>query len=249
MIKISKTAENLVLDKILKRRLKRRKRGFSGGLLSVNLVTSWNKQCGIATYSAFLVDELKKIVKVYVTDLPNKNPLSPYFKILGHKVGSSHDLVHIQFEYGVFPSLRLGKRTLTAFAALPFYFGLAMGNRQVITTIHEPRKTVSAAGRSGLFYTNLLDKVVFGASDLIIVHTRESKQLMNTMYDVAESKLRVVPHGSYQKPTFLNKEECKRKLNLQEKVVVTILGFVTPKKGHNLVIPLLPKPRPETSNL
>jgi glycosyltransferase involved in cell wall biosynthesis len=240
MIKITK-AGNLLVDKIVKRHLKRRMHVSSGGLLSVNLVTSWNKQCGIATYSAFLVEELKKTVKVYITDLPNKNPLTPTFKILGHNVGSSHDLVHVQFEYGVFPSLKLGKRTLTAFAALPFYFGLAMENRRVVTTIHEPRKTVSAGGRSGLFYTNLLDKVVFGVSDLIIVHTRESKQLMNKMYGVAESKLRVVPHGSYQKPTFLNKEECKRKLNLQDKVVVTILGFVTPKKGHDLVIPLLPQ--------
>ena len=64
---------------------------------------------------------------------------------------------------------------------------------------------------------------------------------MKTFYGVAESKLSIIPHGSYQKPDFKNKEECKRKLNLQDKVVITILGFVTPKKGHDLVIPLLPK--------
>jgi hypothetical protein len=28
--------------------------------LAINLVTSWDEQCGIATYSEFLVDELKK---------------------------------------------------------------------------------------------------------------------------------------------------------------------------------------------
>jgi glycosyltransferase involved in cell wall biosynthesis len=210
------------------------------GQLEINLVTSWNEQCGIATYSAFLAEELQKKVKLYITSLPTKNALNPCFKILGYSIGSSHDLVHVQFEYGLFPSLKLGKRTLTAFSALPFYSGLAIGNRRVVTTIHEPRKTVSAGVRSGHFYTNLLDKVLFAVSDMIIVHTRESKQLMKTVYGLEESKLRIIPHGSYQKPNFQNKDECKRKLNFQDKVVVTILGFVTPKKGHDLVIPLLP---------
>ena len=215
------------------------------GSLEINLVTSWNKQCGIATYSTFLAEELQKKVNLYITNLPTKNALNPCFKILGYSVGSSHDLVHIQFEYGLFPSLKLGKRTLTAFSSLLFFSGLAMGNRRVVTTIHEPRKTISAGGRGGLFYTNFLDKVIFAVSDLIIVHTRESKQLMKTVYGVEESMLRVVPHGSYEKPTFLNKDNSKQKLNLQDRVVVTILGFVTPKKGHDLVIPLLPQLEPK----
>jgi glycosyltransferase involved in cell wall biosynthesis len=75
----------------------------------------------------------------------------------------------------------------------------------------------------------------------MIVHTQESREIMETIYGVSESKLRVIPHGSFEKPNFLNKEECKRKLGLQNKTVITILGFVTPKKGHDLVIPLLPQ--------
>ena len=209
--------------------------------LAINLVTSWNKQCGIATYSAFLAEELKKTVKVYITSLPKKNALNPYFMILGYRVGHSHDLVHVQFEYGLFSNLKFGRKNLTAFAGLLFYFGLALGSRRVITTIHEPRKIITAGGRSGLFYTKLLDKLIFTVSDLIIVHTLESKELMKTLYAVSESKLRVIPHGSFEKPRFLNKSECKRKLNLQGKTVMTILGFVTPKKGHDLVIPLLPQ--------
>ena len=152
-----------------------------------------------------------------------------------------NDLVHVQFEYGLFPSLKVGRKSLTAFACLLFYFGLSSGNRRVITTIHEPRKKLQLAGKSGLFYTKLLDKLIFTVSDLLIVHTQESKKLMETLYGVSESKLRVIPHGSFEKPNFLNKEECKRKLGLQEKTVITILGFVTPKKGHDLVIPLLPQ--------
>ena len=209
--------------------------------LSINLVTSWDKQCGIATYSAFLAQELKKNVRLYITALHKKNALSPYFFIQGYEVARSQDLVHIQFEYGIFPSLRVGRRNLTAFAAVLFYFGLALGNRRIITTIHEPRKKVTAGGKSGLYYTKLLDKLIFTVSDLMIVHTQESREIMKMVYGLSESKLRLIPHGSFEKPNFLNKEECKRKLGLQNKTVITILGFVTPKKGHDLVIPLLPQ--------
>ena len=212
--------------------------------LAINLVTSWDKQCGIATYSAFLAEELKKEAKVYITSLPKKHALNPYFMILGYNVAHSQDIVHVQFEYGLFSNLKFGKRNLTAFASLPFYMGLSLGNRRVITTIHEPRKTITAGGRSGFFYTMLLDKLIFTASDLIIVHTLEGKELMKTIYGVSESKLRVIPHGSFEKPNLLNKEECKRKLGLQGKTVMTILGFVTPKKGPDLVIPLLPQLNP-----
>ena len=217
----------------------------SNNYLSINLVTSWNKQCGIAAYSSFLAEELRKRVKLYVTILPDRNGLNPYFMILGYKVGRSNDLVHIQFEYGLFPNLKLGKKKLTAFAALLFYLGLAFGNRKVITTMHEPRKTFTALGRSGFFYTKLLDQLIFIVSDLIIVHTHESKTLMKTVYGIRESKLLVIPHGSFEHPIFQNKDDCKLKLGLQGKTVMTVLGFVTPKKGHDLIIPLFPQIDPK----
>jgi glycosyltransferase involved in cell wall biosynthesis len=213
--------------------------------LAINLVTSWNKQCGIASYSAFLAEELRKKVKLCITILPDKNGLNPYFMILGYKVGRSNDLVHIQFEYGLFPNLKLGKKNLTAFAALLFYLGLAFGNRKVITTMHEPRKIFTPSGRSGVFYTKLLDQLIFAVSDLIIVHTHESKTLMKTVYGLSESKLLVIPHGSLEHPVFQNKDDCKLKLGLKGKTVMTIFGFITSKKGHDLVIPLFPQIDPK----
>ncbi len=90
--------------------------------LEINLVTSWNKQCGIATYSTFLAEELQKKVKLYITSLPTKNAITPCFKILGYSVGRSHDLVHVQFEYGLFSSLKLGKRDFDSFFCSTFLF-------------------------------------------------------------------------------------------------------------------------------
>jgi L-rhamnose mutarotase len=54
--------------------------------LSINLVTSWDKQCGIATYSAFLAKELKKNVHLYITVLPKKNALSKVTKLRVPKI-------------------------------------------------------------------------------------------------------------------------------------------------------------------
>jgi glycosyltransferase involved in cell wall biosynthesis len=210
-------------------------------LLEINLVTSWDRQCGIATYSAFFSEELSKKARVFVTEIRKNFAFSPYFALLGYRVAHSHDIVHVQFEYGLFSNLKIGRKTLTAFASLLFYFGLALGNRSIVTTMHEPRKDVSAGRRAGFFFTRILDKLIFAVSDLIIVHTQESKQLLETVYQVDSSKLCVVPHGSYQKPKIQNKEDCKRALGLQGKTVMTIFGFVTPKKGHDLLIPLLAK--------
>jgi glycosyltransferase involved in cell wall biosynthesis len=189
----------------------------------------------------FLAQELKKITNLYVTEIPARRTLNPIFKTLGYTIGHTNDLVHVQFEYGIFPSLKLGRRTLTAFAALPFYLGLSLGNRRVVTTIHEPRKTVITGGKSGLAYIRLLDQLIFSVSDLIIVHTQESRQLLQTLYSVEGSKLRVIAHGSYEQPKFMDRQEAKAEFGLMGKIVVTILGFVTPKKGHDLVIPLLSK--------
>ena len=77
---------------------------------------------------------------------------------------------------------------LSAFSALLFYLGLAFGKSQVVTTFHEVMKTQGSRTRLGLKYRKLLNKIVCVVSDLIIVHTLESKELMIRDYGVSESK-------------------------------------------------------------
>ena len=158
----AKKVGNLIARRFIKKLHKRKIHKPSvNKFFNINLVASWNNQCGISTYSAFLAEELKRNTKLYITSVPRKNALNPYFAILGNLVGRSLDLVHIQFEYGLFPSLKVGKKRLTAFAALLFYLGLSFGNRRIITTFHEPRKTVTTKRKSGRFYTRLLDEIIF----------------------------------------------------------------------------------------
>jgi len=206
----------------------------------VNLVTTWNVHCGIAAYSAFLATELKRNVRIRIVRVSETHTLSPYFFVLGVKTGRSCDLVHVQFAYGMFGSLKLGRPSALAFTALLFYLGLALRKSQVVTTFHEPMKTVSAAERIRRYYIKLLNRIICGVSDLIIVHTCESKELMIKTYGVDESKVKVIPMGCYETPLFLNKDASKEKLNLSGKKVITIPGFVVKPKGHDLVVAVLP---------
>lgn len=207
----------------------------------VNLVTTWNIRCGIAAYSAFLVAELKRNAKIRIVRVSDAHVFSPYFFVLGFKTGRLHDLVHVQFAYGMFGDLKLGRYRLSAFTALLFCLGLAFGKSRVVTTFHEVMKTVSSRTRLGLKYRKLLNKVVCVVSNLIIVHTLESKELMIRNYGVSESNVKVIPMGIYENPLFLDKEECKEKLGLSGKKVITLPGFVSKNKGCDLIVVLLPQ--------
>ena len=203
----------------------------------INLVTTWNSHCGIAAYSAFLTAELKRSAKIRILRIPDHHALSPYFFIFGVRTGKLRDIVHVQFADGIFRGLKIGKKSVDAFSALLFYLGLALGNNPVITTYHEIPKSKSEEG----IFRRLLNRVVCQVSDLIIVHNTESKDLLEKLYGIDDSKIRVIPHGCYQNPLFLNKDESKRELGLLGKTVITIPGFITEYKGHDIVLALFPR--------
>lgn len=209
---------------------------------AVDLVTTWNARCGIAAYSAFLTTELKRSARIRIIRVSDAHVLSPYFFVLGFETGRSQKLVHVQFAYGTFSDLKLGRnKRAGAFAALPFYLGLAFGGSPVVTTFHEVMKTMTAGGKIGLNYIKFLNKVICDVSDLIIVHTLESKKLMEKTYGVSGSKVKVIPMGICENPLFLDKEECKEKLGLSGKKVITLPGFVSKNKGFDLIVALLPQ--------
>ena len=206
---------------------------------TVNLVTTWNTRCGISAYSAFLAAELKRSARIRIVGVSKGHVYSPHSFVLGFESGKSHDIVHVQFAYGMFGDLKIGHRRACAFTALLFYLGLALGSSPVVTTFHEVPRAVSAGGRAGLIYTKLLYKLVSQISNIIIVHTIESKELMVITHGAEESKIRVVPMGCIEAPLFLTKDKCKERLNLSGKKVIAIPGFVSRHKGHDLVMSVL----------
>jgi hypothetical protein len=65
-------------------------------------------------------------------------------------------------------------------------------------------------------------------SDLIIVHTNKARQELISR--AMKKKIVTIPHGSYQTPIFLDELECKKRLGVEGKWVITIFGFIHRKK-------------------
>jgi ubiquinone/menaquinone biosynthesis C-methylase UbiE len=100
---------------------------------------------------------------------------------------------------------------------------------------------MNTGGKVGRLYAKLLNRLICDVSDLIIVHNSESKALIVKDYKVNKSKLKVIPMGCVEKPQFLNKDECKEKLGLSGKTVLTIPGFISKNHGHDLIVSILPR--------
>ena len=221
----------------------KRSRGGVNGLYGVNIITSWGVRCGISDYSFFLLKELNKLphekIKLFITSITQphiKTPLS-YF-VLGLKSGKTCPVNHLQFEYGLFDK-RIDRFSLYYLNALSFYMGLFLTCDYIIATIHE-----IAPISNGRFLrrniTLLTNRLIYETSKKILVHTRSNRALLIERYRVNSSKILIMPHGSYEHPIFLNKEACKKTLNLVGKKIISIFGFISEHKGHDLVIKILP---------
>ncbi len=76
-------------------------------------------------------------------------------------------------------------------------------------------------------------------SDKLIVHTKKLAEMLEKT-GISNEKIIVIPIGT-PKGKILNKKECKKRLGMGNKKVLTIFGFVHENKGHDLVIKILPK--------
>ncbi len=237
---VRKMLRALILLALPKLRDNRKQSLNNHSKLSINLVTSWNTPCGIATYSSFIAEQLRRKADVNIVEISGKiTSNSPYLFILGFEAGRTAKIVHVQFEYGLFSDLKLFKKRFSNFGIIWFYWGLAFSKTPVFTTFHEIKKK-KEIGKFRTIYDKVLHNLVLQLSDGIIVHTLESKLILEKEKRCTPSKIKIIPHGMYEKPIFLDREECKRKMNLNEKKVILLPGFITSEKGHDLLLSILP---------
>jgi len=207
----------------------------------INIVTTWKINCGIATYSSFLINHFKKaqIRLVPISKPHSSNPV--FFLVSGLKAGREGGIVHIQFEYGIFGRLKLFGHSITGWGVIPFFLSLLLfGKAWVVTTLHE----ISPDAYEKFLWKKFLTKFVWGLSDAVIVHNQRSKEFLSSYHGI-NRKIHVVPMGTYEKPMFLDKDACKEQLGLSGKRVITILGYVNREKGHDMLIDILPSLNPD----
>lgn len=198
--------------------------------MKVNIVTTCKTNCGISVYSDYLFKELKKKINAHIIENTEQN-----FSQIAEKAKQA-DIVHVQFEPGAFGSALMLKGT-----SIPEFFKKLAKPKtaKIVTTIHEINETKIKNPKS--FFVHLYQKIinshVLNNSDLIIVHSRKLEQFANNK----GKKVVFMSHGTMETQKAISKTTAKKKLGLQGKTILTIFGFVEPRKQHAKIINLLPE--------
>ena len=233
-------------------------------MIRVCVVTSFPPtKCGVASYSAKLVESLERNADVIVVadanpDAPSShNPLLRVwernsilypFQIFRHAIRSKPDIVHVQHEYllygdpyhsGLFPILPLL---------------LKLSGKKVVVTMHSiiPKKSLTpdffekyGIGRrlSPLkkLCTIAVTKMIGLFSSALIVHNHIAKETLVRDYKLNPDKIHVIPHGVELPKTNISQNEAKRRLGLEGYNVLLFFGFIKPGKGLDHLIKALPK--------
>jgi glycosyltransferase involved in cell wall biosynthesis len=203
--------------------------------IKISMLTTWNILCGIAEYSKFLNNELSKFkyLEIRVSPIKKPNSINPFYfiKLLRETRGSQ--IVHIQYQPGIFGHMPIPHFSFSYFPLLISILRLWRKNRTVnniVVTLHE----INLNSRMDRLILKFLE-----SSNKLIVHTEKLKELL-IKNGISGEKITIIPLGTLRGEQ-MDKEECKRRLGVEDKKVITIFGFVHENKGHDLVIDILPK--------
>lgn len=195
--------------------------------LNINIISTWNIKCGIADYSKSFFNSLKKHDYLDISIHPIKRPetKNPLYFVRLLKNINEHEITHIQYQnslFGPVPYFLFNYFPLIIFI-LKFW-----KKNTVVTTVHEFDPYLRL-DRISLKFLNLSDK--------IIVHDEKTMYSLHKK-GIPENKLILMVQGTPD-PVIFEKNECKQKLNVKNKKVLTIFGFVHENKGHDLLIDTL----------
>lgn len=203
------------------------------------------RECGIATFTQDLTNALNKkfnpVVKTRIVAL-NDQPTSIYhygsqvayqitatelehYVALANEINERDDvkLINIQHEFGIFGG-DWGDYLI------PF---LQVVEKPVVATFHsvlpDPSERLKSIVRS-----------IAGRSKSIVVMNRSSQMVLENDYQVPKSKITLIPHGIPQIP-FESSERAKIELGLEQNIVLSTFGMLSPDKGVEYAIRALPK--------
>ena len=195
-------------------------------------------ECGIATYTQYLTDALrKKNVDVYVVCHMggSGHQVFPSFdyedgdlaeKAFSTMVRFTPDVIHIQHEFGLF-----GKNM--GVSVIPLILNFRLIGIPVVTTLHTVYSDMPKEHE-------LIIRSILMNSNYVIVH--EEYQLENIKRKFPPdlvNKMKVIPHGAREVDPI---PDAKKIIGLPEdKKVVLMIGYLRPSKNFELIIDLFPE--------
>src|ERR1035437_3618552 len=194
-------------------------------------------ECGIATYSKWLLDELRQTagVAVSVITLPgglgeNVFPVydpENFSSIQNVKALAAElrpDIVHIQHEYGLYgPNRGIG--------VLDMYRYFQNASIPVVTTFHTVHNDLDETKRG------LLQGLVAFSSQIIVHEEYQRQLLIDQIGESVGRKVSVIDHGVRIVEPIRNGKE---RFGLEGKLIVLLCGYIRPRKAFHKIIELFP---------
>jgi 1,2-diacylglycerol 3-alpha-glucosyltransferase len=193
-------------------------------------------ECGIATYSSFLVDAMRstsnelhivsqygaKGKAVYPAYCAKQGDIAK--KIFDMTMRFTPDVVHIQHEYGLFGEM-------DGIAILDLIYRLKSTTMPVVTTLHtvhpEPEYRIK-----------MILSTMCRELDKIIVHEQILADTLQTVYGADPAKIAVIPHGARE---IAPVKDAKKKLQLDGRKVILLVGYFRPTKCFERIVDIFPK--------
>jgi glycosyltransferase involved in cell wall biosynthesis len=204
--------------------------------------SSLPRLCGIATYTADLVEALAALYRqveffsVAMTDVRNAYPYPPSvrFEINENDIASYRraadflnihavDVVSLQHEFGLFGG-PAGSHVLALLRDL---------RMPVVTTLH------TVLREPDVYQRRVMDELASLSSRLVVM-SRRGVDFLESVYAVPSSKIDMVHHGIPDVP-FVDPAFYKDKFAVEGKTVVMTFGLLSPNKGIEYAIEALPE--------
>jgi len=195
-------------------------------------------ECGIATYTQYLTDALrKKRTDVYIVSHVGGagTQVFPAFdyedpdlaeKAFSTMIRFTPDIVHVQHEFGLY-----GKDY--GVNVIPLLLKFRLIGVPVVTTIH----TVYARPTEN--HRMILQSVLLNSNIAIVHEEYQYQTLVRTVPFDIRDRIRVIPHGAREVEPIPN---AKQILGLPEgKKVVLLIGYFRPSKNFELVVEIFPQ--------
>lgn len=199
------------------------------------------RRCGIATFTTDLQSAVAasradyKTVIVAMTDhghfydYPtsvgiqiNDGLINDYIRAAEFLNAGRFDVVSLQHEFGIFGGEAGGD-------IVPL---LSLLKMPIVTTLHTVLAEPSTIQRD--VFTRIIE-----LSSKVVVMAEKGRELLRTVYQIAEEKIEVIPHG-IPDFAFVEPDNAKNKLGFADKSVILTFGLLSPNKGIEFMIDAMP---------
>lgn len=204
----------------------------------VALVTPWESKGGIVSYAERLKGHLEdRDIEVRVVPIERRETANPLHHVrLVDRIPEEADLIHVQFEAGIF-----GRLGMSGIGAPAFFARLSRDSRPVVTTLHEVHRSHEHRGRLGntllKWRDAAIERLALRVSAATVVHTREAKQVLQERHGDGFRVERML-HPVESNAELIDQDRAKGELSLSGPVALTF-GWVEPKKRYQEVVRVL----------